>query len=277
VFDQSAAQHQGPMDGRRRLHGAFAIDIERIEPDPNQPRKHIDPIHIEELTQSIRRHGVFQPISVRYVEHTGRYRIVAGECRYTAARQAGLTELPCWVKTPNENDVLIEQIVENWMRNDLNPFDLADSLAILRDANGYSQKRLAQETGKSAGEISKLLSILNMDSSVQNLARNDQTGRLSKRHLYALSRVPVPMQSRVVHRIQRDNLTAIDVERIAERLARAAESKDTRGPRYCRRSFRTTKAKVTLSFRSKTISDEDVLHAIHEVERQLAEQRNSFD
>ena len=265
------------MAGRRRLHGAFAIDIERIEADPNQPRKRIDAVHLEELTQSIRRHGVLQPISVRYVDDTGQYRIVAGECRYTAARQAGLTELPCWVKTPNDNDVLIEQIVENWVRSDLNPFELADSLAILRDANGYSQKRLAQETGKSAGEISKLLSILNMDTTVQSLARKDQTGRLSKRHLYALSRLPVPMQTRVLQRIQRDKLTAVDVERIAERLARNAEKGDRRGARYSRRSFRTSKAQVTFSFRSDTDSDQDVLTAMHEVELHLAAQSSPRD
>lgn len=262
------------MDGRRRLHGAFAIDIQRIEPDPNQPRKRMDPVHLEELTQSIRRHGVLQPISVRYIEESNRYRIVAGECRYTAAKQAGLIELPCWLKTPNENQVLVEQIVENWVRSDLNPFELADSLAILRDANGYSQKRLAQETGKSAGEISKLLSILDLDSAVQSLARKHQTGRLSKRHLYALSRLPVPMQSKILHRIQRDNLTAVDVERIAKRLSRTADKGDGRGARYFRRSFRTSKAQVTFSFRSDTISDEDVSHAINEIKRLLANHNN---
>lgn len=76
------------MEGRRRLHGAFSIDIALIEPDLNQPRKKIDPVHLSELTQSIRRHGILQPISVRFIEESGRYRIVAGECRFTAAKQS---------------------------------------------------------------------------------------------------------------------------------------------------------------------------------------------
>jgi ParB family transcriptional regulator, chromosome partitioning protein len=259
------------MEGRRRLHGAFAIDIVLIEPDPNQPRKRIDPIHLAELTQSIQRHGVLQPISVRLIEATGRYRIVAGECRYTAARQAALSEMPCWLKSPKENQILVEQIVENWVRSDLNPFELADSLAILRDANGYTQKMLAEETGKSSGEISKLLSILGLEPDVQSLARSDQTGRISKRHLYSLSRIPGAMQATVLEKVQTQNLTAIDVERIAERLNRQREIGDRRGQPKSRRTFKVSEGTVAFSFFSDAISDKEVLQALDQVRRQLNE------
>ena len=97
------------MEGRRRLHGAFSIDITLIEPDPNQPRKKIDPTHLSELTQSICRHGVLQPISVRFIEASGRDRIVAGDCSYTAAKQAADSEMPCWLRTPKGKEVLVEQ------------------------------------------------------------------------------------------------------------------------------------------------------------------------
>ncbi|MEZ6125777.1 MAG: ParB/RepB/Spo0J family partition protein [Planctomycetaceae bacterium] len=270
-FEQPPSAHQGPMEGRRRLHGAFSIDIALIEPDPNQPRKKIDPVHLSELTQSIRRHGILQPISVRLIEESGRYRIVAGECRYTAAKQASLSEMPCWLKTPKDNEVLVEQIVENWVRSDLNPFELADSLAILRDANGYSQKMLAEETGKSPAEISKLLSILSLDPEVQSVARSDETGRISKRHLYAISRLPARMQPVTIKKIKEQNLTAVDVEKIAERLARETETGDRRGQTYYRRTFTIPQWNVTFAFHQKTISDKDVLAAMHEIKRQLAE------
>ena len=84
-----------------------------------------------------------------------------------------------------EDQVLQHQIVENWQRLDMHPFDLADALARLRDANGYSQQDLARETGKSEGEISKLLAILDLDPAVQKAAREDQSGRITRRHLYA--------------------------------------------------------------------------------------------
>ena len=260
------------MEGRRRLHGAFSIDIVLIEPDPNQPRKKIDPVHLTELTQSVRRHGILQPISVRFVETTGRYRIVAGECRYTAAKQAGLTEMPCWLKTPEEKQVLVEQIVENWVRSDLNPFELADSLAMLRDANGFTQKQIAEETGKSAVEISKLLSILNLDPDVQSIARSDDSGTISKRHLYAISRLPAPAQTTVLQKVRQQNLTAVDVERMTERIIRQMETGDHRGKTTMfRRSFRTSLGTVTFAFQRNTISDKDVLAAMHEVRRQLGE------
>jgi ParB family chromosome partitioning protein len=245
------------------------IDIGRIETDPKQPRKRIDTSYLDELTQSIQRHGVLQPISVRYVEETDRYRIVAGECRYMAAKRAKIDCLPCWVKTPKENEILVHQIVENWVRSDLNAFELADSLAILRDANRWTQQQLAQQTGKSKGEISKLLSILDLDPEVQSIARADTGSTISKRHLYAVSRLPSPMQKKVLSRVQRDNLTAMDVERIAAREANRQEQATHRAAPVFRRSFRTSRAHVNFVFRSDNISDEDVLHAMHEVRRQL--------
>lgn len=257
------------MQGRRRLSGAFLIDIDHIEPDPNQPRKRIDAAYLDELTQSVRRHGVLQPISVRYIERTNCYRILAGQCRFTAAKRAGLAELPCWVRSPKDSEVLVQQIVENWVRSDLNPFELADSLAILRDANHWTQQQLAEQTGKSKGEISKLLSILDLDPEVQSAARGASAGHLSKRHLYALSRLPVPLQKTVLTRVERDNLTAVDVERLALREARRQEEAAHRGPPVFRRTFRTSRAHVSFVFRSNDISDKDVLQALHEVRRQL--------
>lgn len=253
------------------MSGAFSIDIERIEVDPNQPRKQIDEPYLDGLAESIRWHGVLQPISVRYIEETNRYRIVAGECRYRAAQRAGLAAIPCWVKSPEKNEILVHQIVENWMRSDLSAFELADSLAILRDANGWTQQQLAEQTGKSKGEISKLLSILNIDPKVQSVVREGKTGNISKRHLYALSRLPAPLQKSLIGRIQRDELTAIDVERLAERQTQQRKHGDRRGACTSRRSFKTSRAHVVFSFRTESISDEHVLEAIREIKRQLSQ------
>ena len=116
------------MAGQKRLAGAFMIQLNRIDVDPDQPRKQLDTQHIDELTASIKRLGVLQPISLRYVSEIDRYRIIAGECRFTASMKAGLTEIPAWVRTPEENEVLMEQVIENWQRSDLSPFEIAESL-----------------------------------------------------------------------------------------------------------------------------------------------------
>ena len=269
-FSQCPATTQGSAEGRRRLSGAFSIDIDRIENDPDQPRKRIDSVYLEELTQSVRHHGILQPISVRYIESAERYRIVAGECRYTAAKKAGLKEIPCWVKSPKENEVLVQQIVENWVRSDLNCFELADSLAILRDSNRWTQTQLARQTGKSQGEISKLLSILDLEPDAQSLARQDTACRVTKRHLYALSRLPSTLQTTVTKRILTQNLTALDVERLADREAKRREAGDKRGTLRTTRSFRTGKVHVLFSTRSESIPDVEILAAIKEIKQQLS-------
>ena len=165
------ADTQGPLngsvEGRRRLGGAFAIARERIRPDPNQPRRRFDTEAQKELNDSVKRLGILQPITVRFLEAESIYQVISGERRYHAACEAGLAEIPCWVQSPKEEEVLLHQIVENWQRLDMHPFDLADALARLRDANHYTQNDLARETGKSKGEISKLFAILDLAPAVE--------------------------------------------------------------------------------------------------------------
>ena len=175
------------------------IALDRICPDPAQPRKNLDTKAQQELTAAVKRHGILQPITVRYIESDNIYQIITGERRYHAAREAGLMEIPCWVQTLKNEDVLLQQIVENWQRADLHPYDLADALARLRDANGYTQKDLARATGKSEGEISKLLAILELDPAVQKAARQDETGRITKRHLYAVAKLKDEGRARAHH------------------------------------------------------------------------------
>lgn len=112
---------------QRRLPGAFLIAIERLHPDPNQPRRTHDDNALSELADSIRRLGILQPIAVRLDASIDGYRIISGERRYRAAKAAGLAEVPCWVQTPDEIELLLRQISENWQRSDLHPMDLADS------------------------------------------------------------------------------------------------------------------------------------------------------
>ena len=203
---------------------------------------------------------------MRYVPAVDRYRIIAGECRYRAAREAGLTEIPCWVRTPRDSEILLQQIVENWQRSDLNPFELADSLAILRDSNGYSQQQLAETTGKSKGEISKLLSILDLSLEVQDVARRDMTGRLSKRHLYALRSFPAARQLRLVSSIQAGRHTAESLEKLADAGKSSARSSNLQ---Y--RTFRTKTADVRMIFRTTDVTPELILQALREVRHQVTE------
>lgn len=210
---------------------------------------------------------------MRLVEHADgpkRYRIIAGECRYTAARQAGLTELPCWVRTPQQERVLLEQVVENWQRSDLNPFELADSLGILRDANGFSQKQLAEMTGKTPGEISKILSLLDLDPEVQRLARDDASGRVTRKHLYAVRDFPIDRQLKLVAGIQDGRYTAESLELLRQKLANRP-SPTGREHNWQRRTFKTREATVSFTFRKASVDGHDILNALRQVKRQVAD------
>ena len=245
------------------------MPIHRIRPDPDQPRKRVDPQYIEELTETVRCHGILQPITLRYVEEDNIYLILSGECRYRAAKDAGLDTVPVWVKTPKNEHILLHQVIENWTRSDLNPFELADSLSQIRDANGYTQTKLASVTGKNKSEVSRLLSLLDLHPSVQKIARDDNTGRITKRHLFAIARLDTDKQSQIIRRVQQNDLTALDVERYVARCHSPQTDTMKKGAPVARRRFATSHANVVLTFRKSEVTDQDVLFALSEVTNQV--------
>ena len=217
----------------------------------------------------MKRLGILQPITVRFLEAENVYQVITGERRYHAACEAGLVEIPCWVQSPKEEHVLLHQIVENWQRLDMHPFDLADALARLRDANGYSQTDLVRETGKSKGEISKLFAILDLNPAVQKIAREDQSGHITRRHLYAIRPLSVERQLALLTRAQREDMTVDTLEQIV----RAETHKDSptrpRSPATACRRFKTPHATVCFSSRRRQITDSDILAAMDEVRARL--------
>jgi len=217
-----------PVKGSRPLRGALLIQRSRIRPDPTQVRHHLDADAQDELNASVKRLGILQPITVRFIEADNVYQIVAGHRRYGAACAAGLAEVPCWVQSPKEQEVLVHQIVENWQRLDVHAYDLADALVRLRDANGYTQRDLARETGESEGEISKLLALLDLAPEVQKIAREDRTGHITQRHLYAMHRLPSEEQLRIIRRVQEEALCATEVERLVAKQAEGLASRKSR-------------------------------------------------
>ncbi len=260
-------------EARRSLAGAFFIKLDRIQPDPAQPRQTLDPSSMEELTNSVRTHGILQPITVRHMPEEGMYQIIAGERRYLAATGAGLTELPCWVQTPADQDILIQQIVENWQRADLHPFDLADTLMRLRDQKHRSQKELAKMTGKPESEISKILSLLKLNPSMQAQCRQDVTGRVSRRHLEGIARLDGDDQTEVFERVKAEGLTVQETEKIVQKkLGVKRGDRHAGAPVGTKKKFVTSKATVVLSFRRKTVALADVLEALDEVRRQAKEE-----
>ena len=165
--------------------------------------------------------------------------------------------------------MLLHQLAENWVRLDMHPYDLADALARLRDANGYSQRDLAREIGKSEGEISKILALLDLDPDVQKIARDDDSGTITRRHLYALRTLPAEEQLSILERVQREGMSVTDAEELAAKRTDSLSGRKRRGAPVSHYRFNTAQSSVTITFRKKDVSTEDILGALEEVRMQL--------
>jgi ParB family transcriptional regulator, chromosome partitioning protein len=158
------------------------LPIERIRPNPDQPRRDFDEKELEDLAASIREKGVIQPLIVRPVP-SGGYEIVAGERRWRAAQRAGLHDLPAVIRDISDSEMLEIAIIENIQRADLNPLEEAQGYRQLMDRFGHTQERLAEALGKSRSHIANLLRLLTLPEPVLELLR---AGKMTAGHARAL-------------------------------------------------------------------------------------------
>jgi ParB family chromosome partitioning protein len=267
----------GEQRGRERLKGAFLIDIDRIRPDPEQPRRSVQKESLQELAASVRRLGVVQAISVRYIAEDDMYQIISGERRYQASKLAEQTSIPCIVSNPEEREIRVRQIVENWQRAQLHPFEIADSLGQLRDENKYTQRQVAEEIGKSEAEVSKFLKLLDLAPDVQKAARTDPTGVLSFKHLYQIARTEPAEQAALVETVREQRLSAVDTEKLVRKTIERRTASPKRGAPVTRIQYVTAKAKVVLTFRKQNVEPADILAALDEARAKADPAKNALN
>ena len=159
------------------------LRLTEIEPNRNQPRKEFDEQALSELADSIREHGIIQPLLVRPLE-TGGYQLVAGERRWRAARMIGLTEVPVVVKEMTETEVMELALIENLQRQDLNPLEEAAGYRELMTTYGLTQDQVAKRVGKSRSAVANCLRLLTVPEEIQPFLRS---GQLSAGHVKALA------------------------------------------------------------------------------------------
>ncbi len=192
------------------------IPLQDIDTNQSQPRKAFDEASLQELAQSIKEVGLLQPILVS--EHRNRYRIVAGERRFRAARLAGLQSVPCIVRTFSANEQLEAALVENLQREDLNAIEEAQAIQALMDATGYTQEEAAQRLGKSRPAVANLLRLLSLPEQVRQMVI---TGLLSQGHARALAALSDPArQVHLARRVLQEGLSVRELERLCAETAR---------------------------------------------------------
>ena len=259
------------LQGIARSKDAATIPLDRIAPDPDQPREEFEEDALARLAESLKARGQLQPIRVRWDEASGIYRIIMGERRWRAARMAGLATLSCVITEGaiDPGDLLAIQLVENCLREDLQPIEQAKAFRTLMERHRWSQRRLADELGIVQSNVVRALALLDLPASVQEKV---EQGALPPATAYEVSKLADPaIQSEVAARVVAENLSRAEtvevIRQAAERTPRAKMAGKGRAAVKARpKPTRTLKAagcKVTVENR-RGVDDDLLIAALRE-------------
>ncbi|KRA81548.1 ParB/RepB/Spo0J family partition protein [Altererythrobacter sp. Root672] len=206
--------------------GLASLPVAAIEPHPEQPRRHFDEAALEELSISIAKRGVIQPVIVRPLAG-GRYQLVAGERRWRAAQKAQLHEIPALVRDLEERDVMALALIENIQREDLNPVEEARGYQRLGERDDLPQSEIARLVGKSRSHVANLQRLLSLP---QPVLEHLETGRLDMGHARAL--VGREDAEALAQRAVDQKLSVREVEKLARRgdTRVRRQARDSRDP-----------------------------------------------
>lgn len=217
-FNQISDEHEKETD---KSSDILLIDINKITPNPNQPRKIFKEGKLEELSSSIKKHGVIQPILVQEIDEG--FEIIAGERRWRASRKAGLKEIPCILKKVSEKDNALYALIENIQRENLNIIEEAYAFDYMMKTAGMTQEEVSNNVGKSRPYIANVLRLLKLNEPVKEMIR---LGQISGGH----GRTLVPIENAteqidLAKKIYVNNLSVRQAEKLVAAIGKKKESK----------------------------------------------------
>lgn len=200
--------------------GAVSLPLQKIEPNPLQPRKTFDPDELASLAESIRMHGIIQPLTVRKLP-SGFYQIIAGERRWRASRAAGLKEVPVRILEADDKLAMELALVENLQREDLNPMEEAAGYKKLMDDYGLTQEQVASRVQKSRPAVTNALRLLSLGETLQ---KKVSSGKLSAGHARALLPLKTEtLREKAAAEVESRGLSVRQTETLVASLLRQAE------------------------------------------------------
>ena len=245
--------------------GPSSLPLSQVESYTGQPRKSFDQEKLEELAESIRQHGVIQPLTVRKLA-SGYYQIIAGERRWRAARLAGLEEIPAVIIEADDRKAMELAMIENLQREDLNPIEEAEGFRVLVETYGMTQEQAAERVGRSRSAVANALRLLDLNVSIQKLVED---GELSAGHARAILPLSPFLRVKAVSEITKGGLNVRQTEKLVKALmshgredpapekkasaevdyaAEAAKSLSTRLGRACHISQGKKKGKIEIEY-----------------------------
>ena len=212
--------------------GAVSLPLQKIEPNPLQPRKTFDPDELDSLAESIRMHGIIQPLTVRKLP-SGFYQIIAGERRWRAARLAGLSDVPVVIIEADDKKAMELALIENLQRADLNPIEEALGYQELMGTYEMTQEQAAARVGKSRPAITNALRLLNLPEDMQNML---ERGEMTAGHARTLLSFKNEDQMKAAAR--RVTMEGISVRELEKMAKRANEEKPEKADKPAKRRIR---------------------------------------
>lgn len=241
------------LDNSTDGDGDKLVNINEIEPNRDQPRKHFDEEALKELADSIAMHGVIQPLLVRPLSDGG-YQLIAGERRWRASRMAGLSQVPVVVREMTDEEAMELALIENLQREDLNPIEEAEGFKLLMDTYSFTQEQAAEKVGKSRPAVANALRLLSLPEAVLDMVKQ---GIISSGHARTL--IPLTDEKLIIklaEEISQKELSVRETEKIVKTLLKPkneiVKKKSKRDPYYdeCEIAIREElgrKAKINVS------------------------------
>ena len=202
------------------------VEITQIIPNPNQPRREFEEDALQELATSIRELGIIQPITLRKMEGD-KYQIIAGERRWRASQLAGLTKIPAYIVSVEDQNAMEMALVENIQREDLNAIEIALAYQHLAEESGMTQAKISERVGKSRAAVTNYMRLLKLPAQVQIALKNHE---IEMGHARALLSIDSPSQQiKLFKEVQQQHLSVRKVEELVQALKSGDDVKTARG------------------------------------------------
>lgn len=211
------------LDPKKRVNVVLHVPVQNIRPNPHQPRKEFKEESLEELAGSIKKHGLIQPITVRYIGEK-RFELISGERRLRAAKLAGLQEIASYVREVDDEEIISFALIENIQREDLNPIEVAMGYKRLVDELDYTQAEVAEKVGKNRTTVTNMLRLLNLPAFIQAGLRDQ---KISMGHARALINIDDPdEQEQIYQKAVKQDYSVRQIEKAVRSLGEQKSPKD---------------------------------------------------
>ncbi len=211
------------VDPKKRVNIVLHVPIENIRANPHQPRSEFNEERLEELAHSIKKHGLIQPVTVRYIGEK-RFELISGERRLRASKLAGKKEIPAYIREVDDEDIISFALIENIQREDLNPIEIALGYKRLVEEAGYTQAEVAERVGKNRTTVTNMLRLLNLPPFIQAALRDN---KISMGHARALISIEDPdVQETIFKKAVKNEYSVRQIEKAVRALDKHEKEED---------------------------------------------------